>query len=364
MKPTPRCEQLIPPVWLVAVFALASLFLLVAGCAAGPPTNSPASALTAAPGTETALTSGPDQTPSSTAVPTTTAAPARRWPLTIAAVGDIMLARGVASAITPDEPDGPFAAVRGRLQAADLTVGNVESVVSELGTPEPKAYTFAAPPLAAMGLALAGFDVVSLANNHSLDFGTDALLDTVDTLKAASVGVVGAGRNDREAWASHTVTVNGLRVAFLAAAEVPNEAAYDMRAWAATEDEAGISWVDDARLAAAVRSGAADADLVIVLLHFGIEGTIQPSDRQRQVARAAVDAGASLVIGSHPHLVQPVEEYHGGLIAYSLGNFVFDGFEGPANDSGILFATFVADGSVTWRIEPVTIGWDGLPRPN
>ena len=82
------------------------------------------------------------------------------------------------------------------------------------------------------------------------------------------------------------------------------------------------------------------------------------------MARAAVDAGASLVIGSHPHLVQPVEEYHGGLIAYSLGNFVFDGFEGPANDSGILFATFVADGSVTWRIEPVTIGWDGLPRPN
>lgn len=348
--------------WIAAVLALASLFLLVAGCAAGAPTDSRSSGLTAAHGTQTTPTSDSEQTPSSTPVPTTIRTPAPRWPLTIAAVGDIMLGRSVASAITPDEPDGPFASVRVRLQSGDLTVGNLESVVSELGTPEPKAYTFAAPPLATTGLAMAGFDVVSLANNHSLDFGPAALLDTIDMLKAASVGVVGAGRNDREAWASHIVTVNGLRVAFLAAAEVPNEAGYDMRAWAATEDEPGIAWADDARLAAAVRSAAADADLVIVLLHFGIEGTIQPSDRQRQVARAAVDAGASLVIGSHPHLVQPVEEYHGGLIAYSLGNFVFDGFEGVANESGILFATFAADGTITWRIEPVAIGWDGLPR--
>ncbi|MBA4181443.1 MAG: hypothetical protein C0506_12705 [Anaerolinea sp.] len=301
--------------------------------------------------------------PAPTVSPAPAVTPQPRWPVTIAAVGDIMLARSVSAAITPEQPDGPFAHVREILRSADLTVGNLECAISDGGFAEPKSYTFRAPPLAASGLAVAGFDLVSLANNHSLDFGRDALLDTIETLRLASVAVVGAGRDAGEAYGYRVLVTKGVRVAFLAMGEVPNEGGYNMRTWTAAPAEPGIAWADEERLAATVREAAEAADIVVVMFHFGVEGSTEPSGRQRQLARSAIDAGANLVVGSHPHLLQEVEAYGRGLIAYSLGNFVFDGFEGEANESGILLVGFAADGSLSWRMEPVTIGLDGLPRP-
>ena len=294
--------------------------------------------------------------------PPETTTPQARWPVTIAAVGDIMLDRSVAEWITPEHPEGPFAHVLDILQSADLTVGNLESAVSDLGQAGQKSYTFRAPPLAAAGLAAAGFDLVSIANNHSLDFGPEALVDTVEQLRAASVEVVGGGRDDEEAYRYRVVTAHGVRVAFLGLAEVPNDYGYDRGVWTAAPGKPGIAWVDEARMAASVSEAAQMADVVVVMFHFGVEGASEPSQRQRQLARAAIDAGANLVLGSHPHVLQKIEEYGGGLIAYSLGNFVFDGFEGAANESGILLVSFAADGSLSWRLEPVMIGWDGLPR--
>ncbi len=308
----------------------------------------------------TATATTPVQTPLPAATPT----PAPRWPVTLAAVGDVMLARSLSGWISEEAPDGPFQHVRDLLGATDLTVANLECAISDRGRAEPKSYTFRAPPLAARGLAIAGFDVLALANNHSLDYGIDAMLDTVESLQEAGVSPVGAGRNDAEAYAHVVVEREGVRVAFLSVAEVPNEAGYDMTLWTATAESPGIAWVDEARIAAGVARAREDADIVVVFFHFGNEGWSSPSNRQRQLARAAIDAGANLVLGTHPHVLQEVEEYGAGVIAYSLGNFVFDGFDGAPNRSAILFVTFSADGTIAWRMEPVRIGWDGLPRPS
>ena len=341
---------------------LLSCTVLLAGCAgeiaAGPRTAEPGSATQSVP---FGRTSADGVTP----VPTLAESvpPQPRLPLTIAAVGDIMLARSVAEAITPEHPEGPFAHVLDVLQSADLTVGNLECAVTDLGAAGAKSYTFRAPPLAAAGLAAAGFDLVSIANNHSLDFGPEALLDTAETLRASSVEAVGAGRDGEEAYRYRVLTANGVRVAFLGLAEVPNDYGYDRSVWTAAPGKPGIAWVDEARMAATIHEAAEAADIVVVMFHFGVEGASEPSQRQRQLSRAAIGAGANLVLGSHPHVLQKIEDYGGGLIAYSLGNFVFDGFEGDANKSGILLVSFAADGSLSWRMEPVSIGWDGLPRP-
>ena len=344
---------------------LLSCTVLLAGCAgeiaAGPRSAEPGSATQSVP---FGRTSGDGVTPVPTLAESVPPQPPQpRLPLTIAAVGDIMLARGVSDAITIGQPDGPFAYVRDVLRSADLTVGNLECAVTDLGEAGAKSYTFRAPPLAAAGLAAAGFDLVSLANNHSLDFGPEALVDTAERLRAASVEVVGGGRNDEEADRYRVLTAHGVRVAFLGLAEVPNDYGYDRGVWTAAPGKPGIAWVDEARMAATVREAAQAAEVVVVMFHFGIEGASEPSERQRQLSRSAIDAGANLVLGSHPHVLQKIEDYGGGLIAYSLGNFVFDGFEGDANKSGILLVSFAADGSLSWRMEPVSIGWDGLPRP-
>lgn len=359
----PQALRSVTCVWSAAL--LLSCFLLLSGCTGETsatrerPGDEPGSATQNPPfGHTSADTLTPVVTSSETATPQP------RWPVTIAAVGDIMLARGVSAAISPERPDGPFAHVRDILQSADLTVGNLECTISDLGEAGAKSYTFRAPPLAASGLATAGFDLVSLANNHSLDFGPDALLDTIETLRVSSVEAVGGGRNDEEAYRYRVLTTNGVRVAFLGLAEVPSDGEYDMRVWTAAAEKPGIAWVDEDRLATTVREAAEVADLVVVMFHFGVEGSPEPSARQRQIARSAIDAGANLVLGSHPHVVQEIEKYNDGLIAYSLGNFVFDGFEGVSNESGILLGTFAVDRSISWRIEPVSIGWDGLPRPS
>jgi poly-gamma-glutamate synthesis protein (capsule biosynthesis protein) len=274
-----------------------------------------------------------------------------------------MLARGVAFAVTEDDPAGPFAFTRDILEAADVTVGNLECALSDRGEPEPKSYTFRGPPLAAEGLALAGFDAVALANNHALDYGPDALADTWSHLETAGIAHAGSGVDADSAAAPAFIEVRGVRVAVLSFADVPSEAGYWMRGWEAAEDEPGIAWADVEAVKAATRAAAAEADVVIVMFHFGAEGSTQPIAAQRELARAAVDSGADLVIGSHPHVLQEVEVYGAGLIAYSLGNFVFDGFEGLANESAILRVSFGPAGITGWDLVPVDIGYDGLPRP-
>ena len=240
-------------------------------------------------------------------------------------------------------------------------MANLECAIGVSGTPAPKAYTFQAPPVAAEALALAGIDLVSLANNHSLDYGPESLAETQTLLAGQGVLSVGAGRSRAAAHAPATVERAGLTIAFLAYVSVPVErGGYDPSAWAATEDAPGVAWLDIAAMQADIEAAGAHADLVVVLLHFGLEWELEPSEAQREQARAAIDAGATLVLGSGPHVLQEVETYGDGLIAYSLGNFAFDGFWDPANDSAILLVELTAAGVAGYELVPVTIV-DGIP---
>jgi poly-gamma-glutamate capsule biosynthesis protein CapA/YwtB (metallophosphatase superfamily) len=281
--------------------------------------------------------------------------------LLLAAVGDVMLARSVGARIERDGPDVVFDGVAEVLRAADISVGNLESALSDLGEPAEKGYAFRAPPAAADALVDAGIDLVSLANNHSLDYGREALLDTLTRLGAARIASVGAGPNGVAARRPAVLERNGLRVAFLAYVDVPPDGSFSRGTWEATEARPGVAWLDLATLGDDIRVARAVADVVVVMLHFGREFATEPTAAQWTAARFAVDAGAALVLGSHPHMLQEVERYGEGVIAYSVGNFVFDGFDGPSNETAILMADLTVKGVETWQLIPVAVV-DGLPE--
>jgi len=247
------------------------------------------------------------------------AAPATLREQTMLFVGDVMLSRGVGSRMKAEgDWTFPFQKIGETLRAADLTFGNLECPVSDTGKNQHHLYSFRADPSAIEGLTFAGFDVMSVANNHMFDWGPAALLDTVERLRGAGIRPVGAGVNDLEAHYPVLVNLNGVKLAFLAYVGIPPREA------AARPTEPGVAWLDSARVLADIRFARVLADVVIVTPHWGVEYAKRPEKSQVDFARKMIDAGADLIVGSHPHVVQPLEEYHGRWIAYSLGNFVFD----------------------------------------
>lgn len=274
-----------------------------------------------------------------------------------------MLARAIGEQILAQGPQFVFAGVQSTFDSADLLVGNLECAISDRGQPEPrKAYTFAAPPIAAEALALAGFDVLSLANNHAFDYGPEALADTQSLLDERGIAYVGAGADETAAHRPVIVEHNGLRLAFLAYVNVlVEDGGFDTRRWTATADSPGVAWANADRIRSDVSAARAEADVIIVLLHSGYEGRLEPSPNQRQEAQAAIEGGAALVLGAHPHVLQPVEHYQNGLIVYSLGNFVFDDFGFPANYTAIFSAALTPDGVREFNWIPAIVE-AGLPR--
>jgi poly-gamma-glutamate capsule biosynthesis protein CapA/YwtB (metallophosphatase superfamily) len=309
------------------------------------------------------VTHMPEPTTTASQIPTLTPTPSFR--VELQAVGDIMLARTVGDQLQAKGPGIVFAGVQSVFDTADVLVGNLECAITSAGQPQEKSFTFAAPPLAAQALALAGFDVLSLANNHAMDYGTQGLLDTRANLDQAGITSVGAGADASAAHTPVLLEVNGLRLAFLAYVDVPVEkGGFDARAWIATATQPGIAWADLDRIKADVTSAKARADVVIVQLHSGYEisSYIPPvSTDQRTEAYAAIDAGAAMVIGSHSHVLEPIERYHGGLIAFSLGNFVFDGYWGIVNSTVILRVILTPAGVDSYDWIPVLIE-KGLPQ--
>lgn len=282
-------------------------------------------------------------------------------PVTIAFVGDIMLGRSLGERIADGRGATIFGSVKSILRSADVAVGNLECALGEGGTKAPKAYTFLAPPEAAVWLQDAGFDLLSLANNHSLDYSPAVLEQTRQTLDQAGIRTVGAGADEKQARAPEILDIGGYRVAFLAYVEVPKEAyGFDPEHWSAGPDSAGVSWADDARIAADLKILDQQVDFIVVLFHFGDEGMETPNRRQIQLSHLAIDNGADLIVGSHPHLLQAEEAYRSGWIFYSLGNFVFDGFTGKANHSAVLWTAILADGRVEYSWMPLVIV-DGIP---
>jgi hypothetical protein len=263
------------------------------------------------------------------------------------AVGDVMLGRGVAA-----EPD-PLAAVAPWLAAADLTLGNLECVAGEAGAARPGPYRLRAPLTAVATLRAAGFDLLGLANNHALDYGPEGLAETSARLQAAGIALVGAGPDAAAAGQPVIREVNGVRLAFLAFNAVPDP---DDR-----PDEAGwtrAGW-DQAQAAAAIAAARKEAGAVIVSIHWGYEYDLRPDPAQRDAAQAMLDAGAALVIGHHPHVVQSTAAGPDSFAAYSLGNLVFDQQQDETRYGLALRAFFDAGGLRAVQALPV---WAG-PRP-
>lgn len=211
----------------------------------------------------------------------------------------------------------PFFKIAEQLKKVDILFGNLETVISDKGNKIGSIYSFRANPKAVEGLIFAGFDVLSAANNHVFDYGRMAMEDSFKRLKNAGIDYVGAGLNEGEAKQGIIKEIKGTKVAFLAYNNKGSQY------WQATAERSGINWLDG-RIKEDIKKAKEKSDLVIVSMHFGEEYYKKPSREQEYFARLAIDSSADLVIGHHPHVVQPIEKYKNGWIAYSLGNFVFD----------------------------------------
>jgi poly-gamma-glutamate synthesis protein (capsule biosynthesis protein) len=265
------------------------------------------------------------------------------------AVGDVMLGRAVEERMLVYGADFPLAALAPLLRQADVTTGNLEGAIAYGGTPLQKTYTFRAHPgLSAAALQGAGLDLLALANNHTLDFGEEGLAEMMATLRGAGIEAVGAGP---DAYAPLVLEVNGLRIAFLArnVAVAPQD---------------GVAWAEEAELRQAVAQARSQADLVVVHLHAGIEYSTTADETQRRLAQAAADGGAALVIGHHSHAPQEVEWIGETLVAYSLGDFVFDIDDHDiARDGAVLRVILSRRGVEGAEWIPVRIVDDVQPRP-
>ncbi|NGQ95948.1 CapA family protein [Brevibacillus sp. SYP-B805] len=235
-------------------------------------------------------------------------------------VGDVMMSGNVESLLKAKGYDFPYAYVKTLFQQDDCTIANLETPVTERGTPAPnKEYVYKSPPAAIPPLKAAGMDVVNLANNHSMDQGEEGLLDTFRILEENGIDYVGAGADATRAYQPVMVERNGIKVAFLGFSRVvPNVG------WYAGTSKPGVAIsYEPTRAAEAIAAARKQADLVVVIAHWGQEKVDYPVDHQKELARAYIHAGADLVVGSHPHVLQGFESYNGKWIAYSLGNFVF-----------------------------------------
>ncbi len=268
--------------------------------------------------------------------------------LTIAAVGDLMLGGRTEPFLNELGPDYPFRNVLSVLQRADIIAANLESPVSIRGTAvENKKFTLRAGAIAARALKSAGIRVVTLANNHAMDFGPIALQDTLTALAENGILFTGAGMNLDDARAPAIVKVRGKRLAFLSySLTFPLE-------FFASANRPGTAPGYDDFVKADIEKIRPFADLVIVSFHWGAELMTSAKDYQIELGRKAIDWGADLVLGHHPHVLQDIGLYKGRLIVYSLGNFVFGSESNRTNWSMILLLTF--RNNTLARVEAVPI---------
>ena len=280
--------------------------------------------------------------------------------ITLTAVGDIMLSRMVAQRIkTYHDYKYPFLKTAGLTRDADIAFGNLECPITQGRTIGSTEMIFRADPESIKGLKYAGFDVLSLANNHSFNFGVQGLKDTFQYLDESGIVYSGAGRDKREAYTPKIVEVKGIKIAFLAYAADAFSPLYSQ----AKDSRAGIAFMKIPEMKKAVAAAKSKADLIIVSMHSGTEYASQPNGKQVAFARAAIDAGADLIIGHHPHTVQKMEKYKGKYIFYSLGNFVFDQMWSRETKEGLAVKlTLSKDGVREIELIPVLIENYSQPR--
>ncbi|KRE90558.1 capsular biosynthesis protein [Paenibacillus sp. Soil766] len=240
----------------------------------------------------------------------------------------------VKEAINRYGPDYPFSHIQSEIQQADYSFVNLETAVTlENEKDTNQIYNFKSNPESLTGLKNAGFDMVSVANNHSMDFLQKGFLDTLTHLDKAGLLYVGGGLNVQEAYQAKSVNLKGKTVKFLAFSRfIPTGD------WFAGKNKPGIAQAYDRKpVFEAIAREREGADYVLIYLHWGVEMNNRPEAWQREFAKQMIDAGADAIIGSHVHVLQGFEYYKGKPIAYSIGNFLFpDYVTGPKADTGLL----------------------------
>ena len=297
--------------------------------------------------------------------------------MTIAVAGDVHFEGALRSRL--ERPATALAPATATLAAADVAIVNLETSLGDGGRPEPgKRYTFQAPPTALAALAAAGIDVATMANNHALDYGRGPLVGTFDAIETARTAdppleVVGIGRDVDEAFRPARHDVDGTVVATIGATVADDDPSADPTGqWAATGNSAGTAdALAPAPLLRAVREAARWADVVVVYMHWGVQGERCPNDAQRSLATDLVEAGGDIVVGSHTHVLQGDGRLGDGYVAYGLGNYAWYTPSSQATPAtGVLTLTVrparSEDGSASvtdavW--EGAEIGADGLPTP-
>ncbi|WP_433287247.1 CapA family protein [Pseudonocardia sp. CA-142604] len=280
--------------------------------------------------------------------------------MTIAFGGDVHFEGVIANRLAAD-PATTFGPIAGVLRRADLAVVNLETAVTERGTPAAKEFTFRAPPSAFVALRSAGVDVATMANNHGADYGVVGIRDSLAAAKQAGVLVVGIGNDAAEAFRPYVVTVDGQRIAVIGATQVLDSSL--AAAWSAGDGKPGLaSAYDETRLLAAVRAARAEGDTVVVDLHWGRELERCPIDSQRALALKLVTAGADVVVGSHAHVLLGGGYLRGAYVDYGLGNFVFYARGGVTAQSGVLLLTLRGRAVTRATWVPAVIS-GGIPHP-
>ncbi len=258
-------------------------------------------------------------------------------------VGDLMFDRGVLSSVNKNF-SGDFNRLFDNVSfigEADVAFGNLEGPASDVGYNVGSIYSFRMRPESLEAAQAAGFDVVSVANNHSGDWTVAAFADTVARLKNLKLLYPGGGNNYEEATTVQVKKVNGLTIGFLGFSDVGPT-------WlSATSISPGILLASDPRYEDIIKAAASQVDILAVSIHFGEEYKLSSNTRQQYLARLAIDSGAKIVAGHHPHVIQELERYQGGVIAYSLGNFIFDqNFSRETMEGGVLEVT-IEDKDIT-----------------
>ncbi|HNR68184.1 MAG TPA: CapA family protein [bacterium] len=270
--------------------------------------------------------------------------------LRLAAVGDLMLGSWVVDKIRRDGVDYPFDSTRVIIQSADVAIANLEAPFTAGGQQFPdKTYTFRVPPEFSRGVQRAGFDVVTLANNHILDYGCEGLADTRAALDAVGILHSGAGPNRQHACQPVYWQQGETRVAFIGYSFT-----YPTEFWA-TKSGCGTCHPSEQMVEETLHQARAQADWVVVSFHWGEEKRTTPKDYQIYFAHLAIDNGADLVLGHHPHVLQGMEVYRNRLIAYSLGNYAFGSYSPSARDSAILKVILDDNGLLYARVIPVSV---------
>ncbi len=353
VRPFVRCASGRPAV------AAATAAVLLAACGL-PGSGEEARAATPSVIATTAAPAASRTTPAaSPSVATATPTDDANRPLTLAFAGDVHFSAQVADLL--DDPATGLAKLRPYLAGADVAMVNLETAITTRGTEMPKQFHFRAPATAFDALDAAGVDVVTLANNHAVDYGPVGLEDTLAARAKAPIPGVGLGADAADAYAPAVITVRGTRVAVLGATQVPD---WTLATWTARKARPGVaSAASPDRLAAAVRSARKTADVVVVYLHWGTDYTTCPNGLQQRTAQALADAGADVVVGAHAHRVQGAGWLGRTYVSYGLGNFVWWRRNSAADaTTGVL--TLTLDGrrvtGAGWV--PMVVSADGVPR--